>query len=78
MKSLFQSLPTSRSCLQRLGRKCAAVGATQPTFADARPYSEILTGAVSASQGMLQRDDLAPKDPVAPMLAGYRAVGEES
>jgi hypothetical protein len=78
MKSLFQSLPTSRSCLQRLGRKCAAVGGNQPRFADARPYSEMLTGAVSASQGMLQRDDLAPKDPVAPMLAGYRAVGEES
>ena len=78
MKLLFQSLPASRSCLQRLGRKCAAVGATQPTFADARPYSEILTGAVSASQGMLQRHDLAPKGPGRAGEAGYRAVGGTS
>jgi phosphohistidine phosphatase len=33
----------------------------------ARQTAEILAGAVSASQGMLQRNDLAPKDPVAPV-----------
>ena len=33
----------------------------------AQQTAEILVGAVSASQGMLQRNDLAPKDPVAPV-----------
>jgi phosphohistidine phosphatase len=33
----------------------------------AQQTAEILAGAVSASQGPLQRDGLAPKDPVAPL-----------
>jgi phosphohistidine phosphatase len=33
----------------------------------AQQTAEILAGAISASQGMLQRNDLAPKDPVAPV-----------
>ena len=33
----------------------------------AQQTAEILAGAVSASQGMLQRNGLAPKDPVAPV-----------
>jgi phosphohistidine phosphatase len=33
----------------------------------AQQTAEILAGAVSASQGLLQRDGLAPKDPVAPL-----------
>jgi phosphohistidine phosphatase len=33
----------------------------------AQQTAEILAGAVSASEGVLQRNDLAPKDPVAPV-----------
>jgi phosphohistidine phosphatase len=33
----------------------------------AQQTAEILADAVSASQGLLQRDSLAPKDPVAPL-----------
>jgi hypothetical protein len=51
------------------------VVATQPTFADTSPHAEILTGTVSASQGMLQRHDLAPKDPVAPVKQAIEQSG---
>ena len=43
----------------------------------ARQTAEILGGALSASQGLLQRDGLAPKDPVAPVKQAIeQSVGD--
>jgi phosphohistidine phosphatase len=41
----------------------------------ARQTAEILAGAVSASQGVLQRNGLAPKDPVAPVKQAIEQSG---
>lgn len=51
--------------LQPLGLQVEAIW--QSGKPRARQTAEILAGAVSASQGVLQRNGLAPKDPVAPI-----------
>lgn len=51
--------------LRPLGLKLEAIWHSDKDRA--RQTAEILAGAVSVTQGMVQRNDLAPKDPVAPL-----------